>query len=248
MLRHKPFRVSGPQMQGARCHRASFPQLTPFTSHCAGKRALSEKKLSARCAAAHGVQTDLNVSRRSLLAAAVAVPLINPARTLAEPATPSDDLVAFTNSKQGYRIDRPASWEQTSKAGADVLFTDPAKKSTTVGVTVSPIRIAGLEQFGDVETVRTKLVNTEKAKESTKDVTLIQESSRKGKSGTLIYDIEYELDSTRGRKRILSTVGIAQKKLFIVNGNLKCEGAGCTETDKRGIDLLRNIASTFDVV
>ena len=83
---------------------------------------------------------------------------------IAETATSADDLVSFVNSKQGYRIDRPTSWEQTSKAGADVLFTDPAKKSTTVGVTVSPIRIAGLEQFGDVETVRTKLVNTEKAK------------------------------------------------------------------------------------
>lgn len=73
-------------------------------------------------------------------------------------------LIEFLNPKQGYRIDRPSSWEQTSKAGADVLFTDPVKKSTTVGVTVSPIKIAGLEQFGDVETVRKKLVNTEKQK------------------------------------------------------------------------------------
>ena len=68
------------------------------------------------------------------------------------------------NPKQGYRIDRPSTWEQTSKAGADVLFTDPAKKSTTVGVTVTPIKIAGLEQFGSVSTVREKLINTEKQK------------------------------------------------------------------------------------
>ncbi len=73
-------------------------------------------------------------------------------------------LVEYVNPKQGYRIDRPSSWEQTSKAGADVLFADPAKKSTTIGVTVSPIKIAGLEQFGDVETVRKKLMNTEKQK------------------------------------------------------------------------------------
>ena len=73
-------------------------------------------------------------------------------------------LIEYVNPKQGYRIDRPSSWEQTSKAGADVLFADPAKKSTTIGVTVSPIKIAGLEQFGDVETVRKKLMNTEKQK------------------------------------------------------------------------------------
>lgn len=191
-------------------------------------------------------------------------------------ATQQTGLAEYVNGKQGYRIDRPSRWEQTSKAGADVLFTDPLKKSTTVGVTVNPIKIAGLEQFGDVETVRKKLVNTEKQKvgisvgltvcflatyffcvipnihfgimqESTKDVTLIRESSRKGKSGTLIYDIEYELDSTRGRKRILSTVGIAQKKLFIVNGNMKCDTAGCNE-DSTELALLRQVAGTFDVV
>ena len=83
--------------------------------------------------------------------------------------------------------------------------------------------------------------------ESTKGVTLIRESSRKGKSGTLIYDIEYELDSTRGRKRILSTVGIAEKKLFIVNGNMKCDPAGCNE-DSTELALLRQVAGTFDVV
>lgn len=76
-------------------------------------------------------------------------------------------LTEYVNNKQGYRIDRPSPWEQTSKAGADVLFTDPSKKSTTVGVTVNPIKIAGLEQFGDVETVRKKLVDTEKQKVST---------------------------------------------------------------------------------
>ena len=83
--------------------------------------------------------------------------------------------------------------------------------------------------------------------ESTKGVMLISESSRKGKKGTLIYDIEYELDSTRGRKRILSTVAIAQKKLFIVNGNMKCDPAGCNE-DSTDLAVLRQVAGTFDVI
>ncbi|KAL0043736.1 hypothetical protein WJX82_003799 [Trebouxia sp. C0006] len=190
------------------------------------------------------------VNRRSLGVAALILSFMTPLQTLAETPGPSQQpgLVEYVNPKQGYRIDRPSSWEQTSKAGADVLFADPAKKSTTIGVTVSPIKIAGLEQFGDVETVRKKLMNTEKQKESTKEVTLVQESSRKGKSGTLIYDIEYELDSTRGRKRILSSVGIAQKKLFIVNGNLKCDASGCTDSDGRDIAVLRQVASTFDII
>lgn len=83
--------------------------------------------------------------------------------------------------------------------------------------------------------------------ESTLDVALIQESSHRGKSGTLIYDIEYELNSTRGRKRILSTVGIANKKLFIVNGNFKCSPDGCNGQDAN-VTMLRQIASTFDII
>lgn len=79
-------------------------------------------------------------------------------------ALQQNGVIEYVNNKQGYRIERPSTWEQTSKAGADVLFTDPLRKSTTIGVTVNPIKIAGLEQFGDVKTVREKLVNTEKQK------------------------------------------------------------------------------------
>jgi hypothetical protein len=50
------------------------------------------------------------------------------------------------------------------KAGADVLFVDPERKSTTVGVTVSPVRIASLAQFGDVAAVGQRLLGAERAK------------------------------------------------------------------------------------
>jgi len=51
-------------------------------------------------------------------------------------------------------------FEQVGKAGADSLFRDPARKSTTVGVTVYPVTIASLEQFGDLQTVGERLLAT----------------------------------------------------------------------------------------
>ena len=41
-------------------------------------------------------------------------------------------------------------------------------------------------------------------------MTLVSQSSRQSAGGTdaLLYDYEYDLDSTRGRKRILNTVTI----------------------------------------
>lgn len=44
--------------------------------------------------------------------------------------------------------------------------------------------------------------------ESTLGVQLVSQSSRDGTAGATLYEYEYELDSTRGRKRILNTVTI----------------------------------------
>lgn len=48
---------------------------------------------------------------------------------------------------------------QVGKMGADVLFRDPAVKSTSVGVTVYPVTISSLEEFGDLEAVGRRLLD-----------------------------------------------------------------------------------------
>lgn len=45
----------------------------------------------------------------------------------------------------------------------------------------------------------------ERAKESTLSVAMVAQTARSSASGAATYDFEYELESTRGRKRILST-------------------------------------------
>jgi hypothetical protein len=50
--------------------------------------------------------------------------------------------------------------------GADVLFEDPGRRSTSVGVTVSPVRVASLEQFGDLGRVGAALLDSEGKKVS----------------------------------------------------------------------------------
>jgi hypothetical protein len=70
----------------------------------------------------------------------------------------SDSLVQFSNPGQGYSLLRPSGWEQVDKAGADSLFRDPGKKSTNVGVTVYPVMIASLDQFGDLQAVGERLL------------------------------------------------------------------------------------------
>lgn len=85
--------------------------------------------------------------------------------------------------------------------------------------------------------------------ESTKDVQLLRQSARKGaNSGVTMFDYEYELHSTRGRKRILSTVAIANRKLYIVNGTAKCDGDGCSGAAADAAALMARAADSFDTV
>jgi hypothetical protein len=70
----------------------------------------------------------------------------------------------YRNSKFNYSMDLPPSWTAKEKAGADALFEDPARKSTNVGVTVAPVRVKVIQDFGTLDTVGTKLLAEEKAK------------------------------------------------------------------------------------
>jgi hypothetical protein len=71
-----------------------------------------------------------------------------------------EELLEFRDTKNRVRLKRPAGWSQTDKAGAVVLFKGPAE----VGLTVLPVRISRLDQFGDVETVGKRLLGAERAK------------------------------------------------------------------------------------
>lgn len=87
--------------------------------------------------------------------------------------------------------------------------------------------------------------------ESTERADLLTSSSRRGDNGTLIYTYDYKIDTTRGKKRIISTVAIAGQKLFILNGTVKCSKAGLDCDPVGGPGLIEKVlaaSSTFDVI
>ncbi|KAK9822385.1 hypothetical protein WJX81_006815 [Elliptochloris bilobata] len=187
----------------------------------------------------------LALERRALL-----LTLLAAACTPAAQAEAADGaLVEYVNVKEGYRLLRPTAWEQTSKAGADVLFLGDG---TEVGITVSPIRIKSLEQFGTPQFVGDKLLGAERAKESTKSVELLGASERRGAHQVLIYDLDYFVSTTRGEKRVLSTVAVDRNRLYIVNASIKCRrSAAGTCTGEDGGPALaraRAVAQSFDTV
>ncbi len=76
---------------------------------------------------------------------------------------------------------------------------------------------------------------------------LLSSGSRTGAAGALLYFYEYELDSTRGRKRVLDAVSIFSSKLYILSATAKCGKEACSAEDQATVDLLRRVSDSFDV-
>lgn len=79
--------------------------------------------------------------------------LQRPKHTAAVPSTPSHPhtcpeaarpalagaMDRYVNKEQGYSLMVPATWERIDKMGADSLFEDPSRRSTSLGITVNPV-------------------------------------------------------------------------------------------------------------
>ena len=76
---------------------------------------------------------------------------------------------------------------------------------------------------------------------------LLSSSKRTLSTGSVLYDYEYELNSTRGRKRIINSVSINNSKLYILNGQVKCGKEVCLDDELEVVSVLRNVAKSFVV-
>ena len=96
--------------------------------------------------------------------------------------SPQPDFAVFADAKNLFRLEYPVGWQEVNKAGATVLLRDPTQKYSQIGVTVSPVKIASLAEFGSVRDIGEKLTQAEAAKESTVPggVTLVSEGERVG--------------------------------------------------------------------
>jgi len=191
----------------------------------------------------HDAAKSVLFSRRSSVFSGLVLArvLFYPAGGLAEEQT-----VKYEDSKNGFSLALPNDFEKKDKAGATVLFQDPSRTSTQVGVTVNPVRVRTLKEFGSLESVGEKLLQAEKGKESTLDCTLLYQRERTSPAGAIFYEYGYELDSTRGRKLVQTSVTIENSKLYILNATVKCEKDGCDGFEET-ISKLRETAGSFEV-
>jgi hypothetical protein len=119
-------------------------------------------------------------------------------------------------SSDHFSLTRPSAWALKDKAGAAVLFQDPTSRMANVGVTVSPVKVRSLAEFGQLDAVAEKLVAAELAKDGTLSAEVKRAAERRTKNGALLYEVEYETEhATRGRKAVLNAVCIDDSVLYI---------------------------------
>lgn len=77
---------------------------------------------------------------------------------------------------------------------------------------------------------------------------LFEESSKFGGNGALLYFYDYEINTTRARKRIITAVSIFNSNLFIVTGTCKCPKAACGVEEEGVVALLKKCVDSFDTL
>ncbi|CAI7925784.1 unnamed protein product [Closterium sp. NIES-54] len=155
----------------------------------------------------------------------------------------AEGLRPYEDEARRFSIMVPAAWEQRDKAGATALFASPERRGDTLGVVVNPVRVRSLRDFGDIDLVATRLLDAERRKESTKSAEILSQRTKELPGAIPLYQIEYALASTRGSKRILTAVTIADRKLYIVN--IAVADSESEPVDLTTLGMLRRALDSF---
>lgn len=185
-------------------------------------------------------------SRRSILSAGAGVVTIP---WQPKPVRAEEEAVELTEYRdaKGFAVSVPATWREKEKPGASVLFADPVSKFNQLGVSVEPVKIDSLGEYGSVDDVADRLLRSERAKDSTLDAQINRAYEEQGRlSGNSKYVLEYTLKNVYGTKRVATAALISSRKLFLLNaqGYLTNDG----DADSRKAALLSSIVSSFDVL
>jgi hypothetical protein len=164
---------------------------------------------------------EFRMRRRAVLAnAAVGLMIQRPTCQASDGSVDELSWLTHRDKNRFFRVEYPVGWEKVTKQGAALLLRDPEDVRAQLGVTVAPVKIGSLSEFGSLHEVGELLLKAEKLKESTVPggVLLLSERERYGKmSGIRFYDYEYRLQTTRGNRRVLNSVTVENGMLYTLN-------------------------------
>lgn len=122
-----------------------------------------------------------------------------------------------------------------------VVANTSGRPSTSAGVTVDPVKIAKIEEFGSADDVGTKVVALENKKDNVRSAALLSTLQSSADSLTYFF-IEYTVDAGRGLKKYWA-------KATVTGGNLYVFTAQAKVADFDGMDgpVLASMVQSFHV-
>lgn len=149
------------------------------------------------------------------------------AEEVAQHQSPSEPYtrtpVSSTDKFQfSYTVTPPPSFVASNKPLKthldEINFAPPDLRGYTLGITVDPVRISSIQQFGSPEEVAARVVTAEVNRDGVFEVTLAKDPKEDATSGGGGggYDIEYISDGKRGKKRFVTRIYVRDGFLYVL--------------------------------
>mmetsp|Transcript_6675 Transcript_6675/g.13480 ORF Transcript_6675/g.13480 Transcript_6675/m.13480 type:complete len:263 (-) Transcript_6675:39-827(-) len=157
---------------------------------------------------------------------------------------PSEPYIRQPSSKEkfSYIVTPPPSFVPGNKPLKthldEINFSSPDVKGYTVGVTVDPVRISSIRQFGTPEEVAARVVTAEVNRDGVFQVTLAKDPVEDKDAGGC-YDIEYISEGKRGIKHFTTRIFVRDGFLYVLTVQLKENDIDKTK-EKEIMDCVRS--------
>ncbi|KAL3796570.1 hypothetical protein HJC23_009701 [Cyclotella cryptica] len=110
--------------------------------------------------------------------------------------------------------------QTTQNASGRDQFSPPDARGYALGITVDPVRIKSIREFGTPEEVAARVVTAEVNRDGVFQVTLAKDPVEDADAGGC-YDIEYMSEGKRGIKRFVTRIYIKDGFLYVLTAQSK---------------------------
>ena len=179
--------------------------------------------------------------KQAVLSASSAL-VLAPQLVFAETETqqPGAAYVSPPNQKFSYTVTPPPSFTTGNKPLKthldEINFSSQDVRGYTIGITVDPVRIKSIREFGTPEEVAARVVTAEVNRDGVFQVTLAKDPVEDANG---CYDIEYISEGKRGIKRFVTRIYIKDGFLYVLTAQSKND-----EYDKeREMEVLASVKS-----
>lgn len=161
------------------------------------------------------------IQKLSTTAASLFVISPNSASSVVVKAEPYTRIPSLKDKFQfGYTVTPPPSFISSNKPLKthldEINFSPPDIKGYSLGITVDPVRISSIREFGSPEEVAARVVTAEVNRDGVFEVTLANDPREDASEGVGCYDIEYISDGKRGKKRYVTRIYIKDGFLYVL--------------------------------